>query len=58
MAASNGNFLAGALKELGWSYTKLIAELRREGAIDGIPLLHHPMAHGLCLAPVSLCIGR
>ena len=38
MAATSGNFLAGALKELGWSYTKLIAELRREAAVDGIVL--------------------
>lgn|GEM_PF-1557520 len=38
MAATSVNFLAVALKELGWSYTKLIAELRREAAVDGIVL--------------------
>jgi hypothetical protein len=38
MAATSINFLAVALKELGWSYTKLIAELRREAAVDGIVL--------------------
>jgi hypothetical protein len=32
MAATSVNFLAVALNELGWSYTKLIAELRREAA--------------------------
>jgi hypothetical protein len=26
------------LKELGWSYTRLIAELRRQAAIDGVVL--------------------
>ena len=38
MAAASVNFLAVALKELGWSYTKHIAELRREAAVDGIVL--------------------
>jgi hypothetical protein len=38
MAAASVNFLAVVLKELGWSYTKLIAELRREAAVDGIVL--------------------
>jgi hypothetical protein len=38
MAATSVNFLAVVLKELGWSYTKLIAELRREAAVDGIVL--------------------
>jgi hypothetical protein len=38
MAAASVNFLAVVLKELGWSYTRLIAELRREAAVDGIVL--------------------
>jgi len=38
MAATSINCLAVVLKELGWSYTKLIAELRREAAVDGIVL--------------------
>ena len=38
MAATSVNFLAVVLKELGWSYTRLIAELRREAAVDGIVL--------------------
>jgi hypothetical protein len=35
MAASSINCLAIVLKDLGWSYTRLIAELRRQAAIDG-----------------------
>ncbi len=38
MAATSVNCLAVVLKGLGWSYTKLIAELRRQAAIDGIVL--------------------
>jgi hypothetical protein len=38
MAATSINCLAVVLKELGWSYTKLIAELRRHAAVDGIVL--------------------
>jgi tetratricopeptide (TPR) repeat protein len=38
MAATSINCLAVVLKELGWSYTRLIAELRRQAAIDGIVL--------------------
>jgi hypothetical protein len=38
MAATSINCLAVVLRELGWSYTRLIAELRREAAIDGIVL--------------------
>jgi len=38
MAATSVNFLAVVLKELGWSYSRLIAELRREAAVDGIVL--------------------
>jgi hypothetical protein len=38
MAATSVNFLASVLKELGWSYSKLIAELRREAAVDRIVL--------------------
>jgi hypothetical protein len=38
MAATSINCLAVVLKELGWSYTRLIAELRREAAVDGIVL--------------------
>jgi hypothetical protein len=34
MAATSGNFLAGALKELGWSYTKLIADRRVDGRAE------------------------
>jgi tetratricopeptide (TPR) repeat protein len=33
MAATNVNFLAVVLKELGWSYTRLIAELRRHAGV-------------------------
>jgi hypothetical protein len=38
MAATSINCLAVVLKELDWSYTKLIAELRRQAAVDGIVL--------------------
>jgi hypothetical protein len=38
MAATSINCLAVVLQELGWSYTRLIAELRREAAVDGIVL--------------------
>jgi hypothetical protein len=38
MAATSINCLAVVLKELGWSYTRLIAELRRQAAVDGIIL--------------------
>jgi hypothetical protein len=38
MAATSVNCLAVVLKELGWSYTKLIAELRRHAAVDRIVL--------------------
>src|SRR5918998_4145740 len=38
MAATSINCLAVVLKELGWSYTRLIAELRRQAAADGIVL--------------------
>jgi hypothetical protein len=38
MAATSINCLAVVLKELGWSYTRLIAELRRDAAVDGIVL--------------------
>jgi hypothetical protein len=34
MPATSVNCLAVVLKELGWSYTKLIAELRRHAAVD------------------------
>jgi hypothetical protein len=51
MAATSINCLAIVLKELNWSYTRLIAELRRQAAIDGvvlprseslIPRIRHP----------------
>jgi hypothetical protein len=38
MATTSINCLAVVLKELGWSYTRLIAELRRQAAVDGIVL--------------------
>jgi hypothetical protein len=38
MAATSINCLAVVLKELDWSYTRLIAELRRQAAVDGIVL--------------------
>ena len=38
MAGTSINCLAIVLKELGWSYTRLIAELRCQAAIDGIVL--------------------
>ena len=38
MAVTSINCLAVVLKELGWSYTRLIAELRRQAALDGIVL--------------------
>jgi hypothetical protein len=38
MAATSVNCLAVVLKELGWSYTRLIAELRRHAAVDRIVL--------------------
>jgi hypothetical protein len=38
MAATSINCLAIVLKELNWSYTRLIAELRRQAAIDGVVL--------------------
>ncbi len=38
MAGTSINCLAIVLKELGWSYTRLIAELRRQAAIDGVVL--------------------
>ena len=38
MAGTSINCLAIVLKELGWSYTRLIAELRRQAAIDGAVL--------------------
>jgi hypothetical protein len=38
MPGTSINCLANVLKELGWSYTRLIAELRRQAAIDGIVL--------------------
>ena len=38
MAATSINCLAVVLKELGWSYARLIAELRRQAAVDGIVL--------------------
>jgi hypothetical protein len=41
MATTSINCLAVVLKELGWSYTRLIAELRRQAAVDGI-VLHSP----------------
>jgi hypothetical protein len=38
LAGTSINCLAIVLKELGWSYTRLIAELRRQAAIDGVVL--------------------
>jgi hypothetical protein len=38
MATTSINCLAAVLKELGWSYSKLIAELRRHAAVDGMVL--------------------
>jgi hypothetical protein len=38
VAATSINCLAVVLKELDWSYTRLIAELRRQAALDGIVL--------------------
>jgi hypothetical protein len=38
MAGTSINCLAIVLKELGWSYTRLIAELRRQAAIEGVVL--------------------
>jgi hypothetical protein len=38
MAGTSINCLAIVLKELGWSSTRLIAELRRQAAIDGVVL--------------------
>src|SRR4029453_13959190 len=38
MAGTSINCLAIVLKELDWSYSRLIAELRRRAAIDGIVL--------------------
>jgi hypothetical protein len=38
MATTSINCLASVLKELQWSYGKLIAELRRHAAVDGIML--------------------
>jgi hypothetical protein len=38
MAATSINCLAVVLRELGWSYTRLIAELRRQAAVDAIVL--------------------
>jgi hypothetical protein len=38
MAAASINCLAVVLRELGWSYTRLIAELRRQAAADGVVL--------------------
>ena len=38
MAGTSINCLAIVLKELGWSYTRLIAELRRQATIDGVVL--------------------
>jgi hypothetical protein len=38
MAATSINCLAVVLKELDWSYSRLIAELRRQGAVDAIVL--------------------
>jgi hypothetical protein len=38
MAATSINCLAIVLKELDWSYTRLIAELRRQAAIDRVVL--------------------
>jgi hypothetical protein len=69
MAATSINCLAVVLRELGWSYTRLIAELRREAAIDGIvlpkiesliPLITSPGETGGCerLAAVGLARSR
>ena len=33
MAATGNNCLAIVLRELGWSYTRLIAELRRHASV-------------------------
>src|SRR5215213_1874095 len=38
MAATSIKCLGVVLRELGWSYTRLIAELRRQAAVDGIVL--------------------
>jgi len=38
MAATSINCLSTVLRELGWSYTRLIAELRRQAAIDAVVL--------------------
>jgi hypothetical protein len=38
MAATSSNCLAVVLKELDWSDTRLIAELRRQAALDRIVL--------------------
>jgi len=38
MATTSINCLGAVLKELGWSYSRLIAELRRHAAVDGIVL--------------------
>jgi hypothetical protein len=38
MATTSINCLGAVLRELGWSYTKLIAELRRHAAADGVVL--------------------
>jgi hypothetical protein len=51
MAGTSINCLAIVLKELGWSYTRLIAELRRQAAIDGIVLPKTESLIRLILAP-------
>src|SRR5215211_655233 len=38
MATTSINCLGAVLKELGWSYSKLIVELRRHAAADGVVL--------------------
>ena len=38
LAGTSINCLAIVLKEMDWSYTRLIAELRRQAAIDGVVL--------------------
>jgi hypothetical protein len=53
MAATSINCLAVVLQELGWSYTRLIAELRREAAVDRIVLPKPEVSSRFGAAPIG-----
>lgn len=53
MAGSGSNTLRAVLKELGWSRTRLVAELRRQAAATGAVLPETGSASAAASAPTT-----